>query len=289
MRITRLDGPVCSGGESPVWDAAAQRLHYIDNAGRQVHTLDPATGQIRTLDMPSVITTLVLRQGGGAVVTLRTGIFFLDLDTGALDEVHPLAEPPPHVFNDGKVDQRGRFVIGASTANFSDPMPDGGLFSLDADRTLTQLDRDITFSNGPCWSPDGGTFYFADSWRRTVFTYDYDLAAGTVSNRRAFADTAPLGGLPDGATVDAQGLYWTAVYQAGKIAAFRPDGSLEHTINMPVKLVSSVMFGGPELDRLFVTTIAHGAMGEPVESGAGALYVIDDLGARGLPEYRYAG
>jgi sugar lactone lactonase YvrE len=289
MRITRLDAPICSGGESPLWEAAAQRLHYIDNSGRKVHSLDTGTGQVKTLDMPGVITTLVLRQGGGAVVTLRTGIFFLDLETGALEPIHPLADPPPYVFNDGKVDRRGRFVIGASTANFADPTPEGGLFRLDADRTLTQLDRDITFSNGPCWSPEGGTLYFSDSWRRMVFAYDYDLAAGTVSNRRVFADTTALGGLPDGATVDAQGRYWTAVYQAGVIAAFQPDGRLERTIEMPVKLVSSVMFGGPDLDRLFVTTIAHGALGEPIEPGAGALYVIDDLGARGVPENRYAG
>ena len=70
-------------------------------------TYDPASGQSRTLQMPAVITTLVLRQGGGAVVTLRTGIHFLDLDSGALEPIHPLPDPPPHVFNDGKVDQRG--------------------------------------------------------------------------------------------------------------------------------------------------------------------------------------
>jgi len=289
MQITRIDAPHCRGGENPMWDVAAQRLHYIDNTGQKVHSYDPASGATRTLDMPDVITTLVLREGGGAVVTLRSGIHFLDIETGGLELVSPLADPPPFVFNDGKVDARGRFVIGASTANFADPAPDGGLFRLDADRTLTRLDGDIHFSNSPCWSPDGKTFYFSDSWRKTTYAYDYDIAAGTVANRRAFVDTTELGGLPDGATVNADGLYWVAVYQSGTIVAYRPDGTLERTIAMPVKLVSSVMFGGPDLDRLFVTTIAHGSLGEPVEDGAGALYVIDGLGAKGLPEHRFAG
>ena len=102
-------------------------------------------------------------------------------------------------------------------------------------------------------------------------------------------NTGDLGGLPDGATVDADGLYWVAVYQGGKVAAYRPDGKLERTIDMPVKLVSSVAFGGDDFDRLFVTTIAHGALGEPVEDDAGSLYVIDDLGVRGRPEHRFAG
>ena len=272
-----------------MWDPLSGLLHYIDNTGKKVHSLDPATGEASTLEMPSVITTLVLREGGGAVVTLRTGIHFLDLESGAVELISPLGDPPPYVFNDGKVDRRGRFVIGASTANFANPTPDGGLFRLDPDHTLTRLDSGIHLSNSPCWSPNSRTFYFSDSWLKTTYAYDYDIETGAVSGRRVFVNTSDLGGLPDGATVDADGLYWVAVYQAGVIAAYRPDGRLERTIDMPVKLVSSVAFGGPDLDRLFVTTIEHGSLGEPVETGAGDLYVVDGLGARGLPEPRYAG
>lgn len=294
MKITRLDAPRCGGGENPMWDMERQVLHYIDNSGMKVHTYDPASGHSRTLDMPAVITTLVLRQGGGAVVTLRTGIHFLDLDTGALEMVHPLPDPPPHVYNDGKVDQRGRFVIGASTANFTDPGPEGGLFRLDPDLTLTRLDSGIHFSNSPCWSPDGKTFYFSDSWLDTTYAYDYDLETGVVDNRRPFVVTSGLGGLPDGATVDADGRYWVAVFRGGKIAAYNPDGTLEQAIDMPVPLVSSVAFGGPELDRLYVTTIAHDVtQGEGSRDGnddaAGCLFVIEGLGVRGLAEPLFAG
>src|SRR5690606_17516460 len=162
-----------------------------------------------------------------------------DLESGALELVSPLADPPPHVFNDGKVDARGRFMIGASTSNFADPGPDGGLFRLDPDHTLTRLDSGIHFSNSPCWSPDAKTFYFSDSWLKTTYAYDYDIDTGSVSGRRNFVNTSALGGLPDGATVDAEGLYWVAIYQGGKVAAFRPDGMLERTIDMPVKHVSS--------------------------------------------------
>lgn len=289
MEITRLQAPVCRGGENPMWDPITQRLYYIDNAGCKVHSYEPATEATRTLDVPSVITTLVLREKGGAVVTLRTGIHFLHLETGALELVDPLPDPPPYVYNDGKVDSRGRFLIGGSTANFAAPAPDGGLFRMDPDHTVNRLDSGIHFSNSPCWSPDERTFYFSDSWLDTTFAYDYDIETGAVANRRPFVNTRELGGLPDGATVDTEGLYWVAVYQGGRVAAYRPHGKLEHAIDMPVKLVSSVAFGGPNLDRLFVTTIAHGTLGEPVEEGAGALYVIDGLGAKGRVEHRYGG
>lgn len=290
MKIERVETDHCLGGENPLWDPAGQHLWFIDNSGCKVHRFDPQSEETVTRDMPAVVTTLVLRQGGGAVVTLRTGIHFLDFASGALELVSPLADPPPHVFNDGKVDQRGRFLIGASTARFADPQPqDGGLWRLDPDRTLTRLDGDVHFSNGPCWSPDGQTFYFSDSWRKTCYAYDYDMETGSASNRRPFINTEALGGLPDGATVDADGLLWIAIYGGGKIVAFRPDGAIERVIDMPVKLVSSVSFGGPALDQLYVTTIAHGSLGEPVEEGAGAVYRIDGLGSRGLPEPRFAG
>lgn len=296
MKITRLEAPRCAGGENPMWDPVRQVLHYIDNSGMKVHTYVPASGVSRTLEMPAVITTLVLRAGGGAVVTLRSGVHFLDLDTGALEPVHPLPDPPPYVFNDGKIDGRGRFLIGASTANFADPGPEGGLFRLDPDRSLTRLDSGVHFSNSPCWSPDWGTFYFSDSWISTTYAYDYDLETGAVSRRRPFVNTSALGGLPDGATVDADGLYWVAVFRAGKIAAYRPDGRLERVIDMPVKLVSSVAFGGPDLSQLYVTTIAHDVAGEAhaaasggPEDQAGSLFVIEGLGARGRAEGLFAG
>ena len=108
MKITRLAAPSCAGRREPdVGRRRGEVLHYIDNTGCKVHSYDPATGAARTLDMPYGDTTLVLRSGGGAVVTLRSGIHFLDLDTGELELVDPLPDPPPYVFNDGKVEAAG--------------------------------------------------------------------------------------------------------------------------------------------------------------------------------------
>jgi sugar lactone lactonase YvrE len=290
MRISRVETQRCRGGEGPLWDVSEQALYFIDNTGQKIHRYDLATGATRTWETPSVITALALRESGGAVVTLRNGIHTVDLSTGCFECLMPLSDPPPFVFNDGKVDRRGRFVIGASTANFSDPTPDGGLYSLGADHDLRRLDGGgVSFSNGPCWAPDDRTFYFSDSWLFETYAYDYDIETGEVADRRLFVSTRELGGRPDGATVDRDGLVWIAVYGAGKIAAFRPDGRLERLVDMPVRLVSSVMFGGPELDQLFVTTIEHGALGEPTEPGAGELYRVEGLGARGLAEPRFAG
>jgi sugar lactone lactonase YvrE len=289
MRIERVATVRCRGGENPLWDAAGQALYFVDNFGKQVHRYSPASGQTDSWEMPEIITTLALRAEGGAVVTFPTGIFLLDFATGALAPLHLSPSPPDFVFNDGRTDRRGRFLIGACTTHFDIPQNDGGLYRLDPDHTLTKVDGDIHFSNGNCFSPDQSTFYFSDSWRHIAYQYDYDIETGTVANRRPFIDTTAFGGQPDGATVDSQGIYWAALYTGGKVAAFRPNGKLERVIDMPVKLVSSVMFGGPGLDVLYVTTMQEGPFSGPPEAGAGYLYAIEGLGTTGLPEPRYAG
>ena len=286
MNITKLDAPACRGGEQPLWDADEQALYYVDNYGQKIHRYDPADGSARTWDTPHIVTSLALREDGGAVVTMHSGIHFLDFASGGFELVQPLPDPPIHVYNDAKADSRGRWLIGGSSAQFDDPTPDGGLYRLDPDHSLTRLDSGIHLSNGPCFSPDEQTFYFSDSWLKHCYAYDYDIETGTVANRRVFVDATELGGLPDGATVDAAGLVWIAFYGGSKIAAFSPGGELKQSIEMPVTLVSSVSFGGPELDRLYVTTIAEGTQDEP---GAGSLYVIEGLGARGPPERRFGG
>jgi len=289
LRIARVQTRRCAGGEGPLWDAAEQALYFIDNSGQKIHRYDPGALTTRSWEMPSVITAMALRERGGAILALRSGIHFFDFDTDEFEVLSPLASPPPFVFNDGKVDGRGRFILGACTANFANPAPDGGLYTFGPDRRLQVLDTGVHFSNGPCWSPDFKILYFSDSWLHTTYAYDYDIETGKVTNKRLFVDTHDLGGLPDGATVDRDGLVWIAIYRGGKIAAFRPDGALERIVEMPVRLTSSVMFGGPNLDQLYVTTIEKGSFGEPSEEGAGDVYVIEGLGTRGMPEPRYAG
>jgi sugar lactone lactonase YvrE len=170
-----------------------------------------------------------------------------------------------------------------------DPQPIGGLYVLDVEREITELEGGTCQSNSHCFSPDGRTLYAADSFVHTLYAYDYDPGTGQVANKRTFAVTADLGGVPDGSAVDADGLVWVSVFQAGKVAAYRPDGRLERLLDLPAKLISSVAWGGEGLDRLYVTTIDPTQFGWEREENGGYVYVVDGLGTRGVPEGRYAG
>jgi L-arabinonolactonase len=154
------------------------------------------------------------------------------------------------------------------------------------------LDAGVMVSNGPCWSLDDKTLYFADSCTRTIWAYDYDIATGAAGNRRTFvAIDASRGGFPDGSTVDAEGFVWNAQVYDGRIFRYAPDGRVDRVIEMPVCKTTSVMFGGPDLDMLFVTSMAKPPLpqfpGDPVMRGS--LFVITGLGVKGVPEPKFLG
>lgn len=290
MRIEVLVDVKTTLGEGPLWDVDEQRLYWIDSFDGRVFRCTADGGEVRAWDVPQKIGSMCLRRSGGAVVSLARGFHFLDFATG---EVSLIADPEPdkphNRLNDGKVDRQGRFVAGSMDT--LEAGPNGALYRLDADLKLTRLEAGIIVSNGPCWSPDGDTFYFSDTWSGQISAYDYDVATGTPGGKRRFCGGLDNGGGFDGATVDAEGCLWSAHVYAGQLVRYRPDGEIDRIVDMPVKKVTSVMFGGPELDVLYVTSMAKPPLPRFPDDGPmrGALFAIYGLGVRGVPEARFAG
>jgi sugar lactone lactonase YvrE len=277
-------------GEGPVWDVEEQRLYWIDSFGQQIFRCTAHGTELESWDVPEKIGSMALRRQGGAVLALRTGFHLFDFASGEARLIQdPEADLPRTRLNDGKVDRQGRFVAGSM--DMDEAGPNGALYRLDADLSVHVLETGIIVANGPCWSPDGATFYFADSWSGEISAYDYDAATGTPTNKRPLAGFAALGGAPDGATVDAEGCIWSAAVYSGQIVRFAPDGRLDRVVRMPVLKVTSVAFGGPDLDVLFVTSMARPPLPRFPEDGpmAGNLFAIHGLGVRGVAERRFAG
>ena len=290
MRIEVLVDVKTTLGEGPLWDAEQERLYWIDSFDGRVFRSTVDGREVRAWDVPQKIGSMALRKDGqGAIVSLQRGFHALDFRSGEVTPIHdPEPDQPSNRLNDGKVDKRGRFVAGSMDTQ--EEGANGALYSLSTDFKVTKLDSRIVCSNGPCWSPDGRTFYFQDTWSGEIWAYDYDLDTGAATNRRVFAkvDTSK-GGAADGSTVDAEGFLWNALVYDGRLVRYAPDGSVDRIIDMPVKKVTSVMFGGPNLDILFVTSMAKPPLPRFPGDGVlrGSLFAIHDLGIRGLPEMRF--
>lgn len=289
-------------GEGPLWDVGDGCLYWVDSTGRRVGKpaiwrYNPRTGATRSWMLDRDVGAMALRAGGGAVLALNDGFYFFDFDAGATALIKHISDDTARArLNDGKCDRRGRFLAGGM-----DDKEELGLCSLwrlDPDLSLTALDTGIICSNGPCWSPDDKIFYFADTFKHEIWAYDYDINVGQVSNRRVFASTKNDGGFADGSTVDADGFVWNAQVISGDLIRYDPDGRVERRISMPVRNITSVMFGGDNLDDIYVTSMArvrhpathdHFAAETKPQFAAGSLFRIRGLGIKGLPEPRFGG
>ncbi|WP_127107509.1 SMP-30/gluconolactonase/LRE family protein [Pararhodobacter zhoushanensis] len=269
-------------GESPLWDVERQRLWWVDARAASIRCADADGTVLSDWTMPGQVGSIGLAQGG-LIAALEDGFYHIDGQTGAAHCVARVTPPAPGLrLNDGKADRDGRFVSGHMH-------PGGGtageLWQLGLDGRVTQLETGLGITNALCVSPDGRQLYLADSMDGVIRRYDYDGAAGRLSNRIDLIDCRAQGSGPDGATVDSDGRLWVALVLAHKIACYAPDGSLLQLIDSPVQYPSCPAFGGAAMDTLFVTTIAHsGHSLISTSADAGRVMAIRGLGATGLPE-----
>lgn len=272
-------------GESPLWDAAAGRLLWLDSLAGLVRRLDPSTGEAEAFAVPAPVGSLALCEDGRALLALQHAVALFDFGTGRLTPLAATGIDHPDVrLNDGKVDRAGRFVVGTMHPDRAEgEAPLGGLYRLEGG-VLALLETGIAVANGPCFSPDGRTFYYTDSPRRQIYACDY--GGDRPGPRRILVETGPWNSSADGATVDSEGFLWTALVRAGAIARFDPRGRLDRLIAMPVRHPTSVMFGGAGLDMLYVTSLSRSARLEDGSPQAGGLFAIEVLGVHGLPEPR---
>ena len=232
----------------------------------------------------------MFRKGGGLIAGLQGGFCAVDLDAGTVEHiVDPEPEHPTNRLNDGKCDRRGRYWCGTLDAQQAEPT--GSIHRLDPDHTVHRMDTGFTVSNGMAFTPDATRMYFSDSRGETVYTYDFDVEAGTIRNRQVFLSTRDMPGRIDGATCDSDGCYWGALVHDWGVVRFDPQGRLDRMIRLPIRHPTMCTFGGPNMDILYVTSASTWmteaeAPGQPL---AGALFAIHNTGATGVPEPRFAG
>jgi sugar lactone lactonase YvrE len=274
-----------TNGESPVWSFAESKLFWVDVKGASLHLFDPANGTDECWQMPAWIGCCA-PSARGALVALRTGVFEFDCRSAALEPV----APPPYdcrrfAFNDGHCDRQGRFFVGPMYSPLAsrDELPGdrrgAPMWRYDGAGQWEPVSPPVRISNGLAFSPDGRTLYHSDTAQKTIWACEYDPETASVGARRVFTridEGGDLGG-PDGACVDRDGFYTCAVFGAGCLLRFDPNGRLERRVTMPAQYVTMPAFGGPDSKTLFVTSAsfpldADERRERPLE---GALFALD--------------
>lgn len=291
-------------GEGPIWDAARERLLWSDVERGVIHEAmpdNPGWRETRRWDVNRGIGAALPRKAGGLIVAGGAEIFVLDESGGATSFAQLDFDPKLVRFNDAKCDPQGRLWAGTIAVDFTPGR--AALYRIDPDGRVTTVLNDVTISNGLDWSPDGKIFYYVDSFNLTVDAFDFDPAGGTISNRRTIVTLERGEGGPDGLTVDRDGYIWVAVVGSGEVRRYSPSGALETRVGVPVPLVTSCAFGGPECEDLLITSIGHlppdpalekldqglaSKMSDSPGPGAGGVFVCRP-GPKGMPATPFAG
>ncbi|KAL3282599.1 hypothetical protein HHI36_005774 [Cryptolaemus montrouzieri] len=288
-------------GEGPHWDAATQTLYFVDIFSKTINKYDPSTNTHTKAHFDTYTSFIIPVEGkeDTFVVGLGRDIVIVKWD-GRSDKVASIKkltevdnyspESTENRLNDGKCDLSGRLwagTMGVEKIN-GHVKPNMGTFYSFENNSLRKHFDQIGISNGLAWSKDNKKLFYIDSPRRTIDQFDFDIENGKISNRKILfsLEKNHIEGLPDGMTIDENGNLWVAVFNGFKILKIDstiPETLLD-TVKIPAKQVTSVAWGGPNLDELYVTTakfMVDGLVLNPPEHGT--VYKISGLGTKGLP------
>ena len=266
-------------GEGVAWDAADQRLYWLDIIGRSepglggtVYYLDP-DGSVSSLFVDHTPGMLAPFRPGEPLLATDFGFETLDIATGELSSQVPVeAELSARRMNDGGCDPEGQILAGAMTRN-EDP-GQGVLYRLNANGEVHPVRTALTVPNGIAWpAPDRVHYIDTPTGRVDEFEYFPDAPFG---RRIRSIDVSGYSGFPDGMTLDADGNLWVAFWEGGAVRCFSPSGELLEELTLPVRCPTSCAFGGPDLRTLYITS-AYVALGEDRGELDGALLRVDDL------------
>ncbi|WP_308639576.1 SMP-30/gluconolactonase/LRE family protein [Paenibacillus silvisoli] len=275
-QLQLIDDAKATLGEGPCWDRVNGVLYWVDIIEKKVHVYNPLLNSKRVIQLEQCPGTIVPRKSGGVVLAMDRAFYALDLMTERLTLLAGIPnEPAENRFNDGKCDAAGRFWAG--TTPLADIEPTGSLYCLEADLNVRHAFGGVVCSNGIAWSPDDKTMYYIDSLTREVEAFDYNAASGEIDGRRTVIKLPEGEGLPDGMTIDSEGMLWVAQWDGYKVSRWNPqNGERLEIIPVPAARVTSCTFGGEKLDELYITTARNGLSDQALAEQplAGGLFKI---------------
>jgi sugar lactone lactonase YvrE len=275
-------------GEGPWWSPGEQALYWVDIKNPAILRYRYRDGGKDIWQSPQMIGAFAPRSSGGYIGAFKSGIHIFELSEAVRSfSPVPFAIPGDHGgtdrFNDAKCHPDGSFWAG--TMDDAETDVRGWFYRLDSEGALERKHGPFAICNGPAFDGSGRMSYFTDSARRVIFRQDF--VAGADSQLEEFARFPDSFGYPDGMTVDADGRLWVAFWDGAKVACLTSSGELAVTIDLPVQRPTSCAFGGPGMDRLYVTSASIGL--DVKEAQDGGLWEVELEGAVGLPLVSYRG
>ena len=274
--------------ECPRWDERTQTLYFVDIDSFILYAYDTKSKSLAHRKFDEEIGCFSLDEQEGFVAAFRSGVYTFEHFNAEL-KPYWLASYDQKTtrFNDGRCDAKGRFLAGTM---YSPKDAFNGALHQFSQGKETLIDQAAWTSNGLAFSPDNTIMYYSDTPNHVVYQFDYDLASGVATNKRIFIEFPRGNGRPDGAAVDSEGNYWSALYQGQRVVKISPQGKILEEYPVPATYPTMVAFGGPEMKTLFVSTCRAAQTEEELKQfpEAGGIFALE-TDVTGQIEPRFAG
>lgn len=255
-RIDVLSDIACHLGEGPTYDPQSGTLFWFDILGRKLWSRSDA-GEVSVADLPEMTSALGIVDAGRQLLVTETGVHVRDVATGRIALHTPLeADNVGTRSNDSRVHPSGAFWIGTMGRHAE---KQAGAIYWFSKGEVRRIVPDITIPNSICFSPDGSVAYYTGATSGVLNRIACDPATGLPTGEaQVFHDHRGEAGSLDGSVVDADGVLWNALWGAGRVDAYSPDGKRIRSIDLPARQTSCPAFFGPNADRLAVTSAYEG-------------------------------
>ncbi|CAH2046716.1 unnamed protein product, partial [Iphiclides podalirius] len=287
-------------GESPHWDSDEEALYFVSILDKAIHRYKPSTGEHTKATLEKPPTFIIPVEGKSRHFAVSQGRKAVEVmwDGGEEDALvlRTLAEVdhhrPENSLNGGKADPRGRLFAGSVFGMKTSVPVDfhagcGSLYRIDPDSQAYRLDDEVSLPNGLCWDVERNFFYFTDSLEYAIRRYDYDVETGNLSNCETVFRMKDhnLEGICDGITIDTDGNIWAAIFEGEQILKIDPrSGQILQEVRLPVPQLTSLTFGGPNSDILYVTSANTHKKND--NTLWGCTFKVTGLGVRGYPNLK---
>jgi D-xylonolactonase len=279
----------CVCGENPIWHADEKLLYWVDIPNGRLFGYDPRNGDYQTLKQGRHLGAMTIQADGSLLLMGGEGCYVSIWKDGEETPVIESIEGETR-FNDAIADRHGRVFSGSMPHPGwkEDADKTGKLYRIDTDGSYQIMDTGFGCANGMGFTADGKTFFFTDTPTGNIYAYDYDEQTGDLSNRRAQIHISDDPGMPDGMTVDADGHIWSAKWGGSQVVQYNLDGEKLQSIDLPTANITSIAFGGDDLETMYITSAGgnHPDAPEDENAAAGALFEFEAPGVKGVEEFR---
>lgn len=241
-------------GEGPTWHKERNSLFWVDIEQKLLNEYVVSTQKHNKWTFSFKVTSVSIETLNSVVLTSENAILRYNLSNNSLEYLHEFVDISIDLrLNDSKCDFSGRLWTG--TMDKSCQFAKGCLYSFSSNKNISKKLENIVLSNGLAWTADSKTMYYIDSMTYSVKSYQFDLISGSIIFDKICISIPQVLGIPDGMTIDNDGMLWIALWGGFCVARFNPNnGEMLEKLHLPAPNITSCTFGGENGVDLYITS-----------------------------------